>query len=110
MDLSAIGAFLLGIFIAYLVWYFVVRFAEGGYTAMALTSIISVVAGGGVVAFLDADGPADQNRWWYPIGLFVGWLIFAIGRTLQTGDFPAFPPFGRWNDQNDRRQDEPPPA
>lgn len=100
MRVSAVGAFLLGMFIAYLVWYFVVRFSANGYTAMALTSVVSVVAGGAIVAFLDADTAAAKDRWWYPIGLFVGWLVFAIGRTLEMGDFPAFPPFGK----RDQRQ------
>ena len=87
-EVPAVGAFLLGVFVGYLVWYFLVRFEAPAFNTKVLASVISVAAGGAIAAFLDVD-PSD--RWWYPIGLIAGWGIFTIGRTFATGEIPSFP-------------------
>jgi len=76
----------LGVFIAYLVWYFVTRFASTQFTAAGLTSVVAVVAGGVVEVFLDDGAKAgsipSQAHWWYPIGLVLGFLAYEIVYTV----------------------------
>lgn len=82
--MDVIGSLALGIFMGYLAWYFVTRFTQ--YNFDALASVIGVLAGGAVVQFLGATGDA---RWWYPIGLVAGWLIYSIARTLTGEGWPT---------------------
>ena len=67
----AIGATCLGIVIGFLVRYFIRRFSNFG--AGALGSVITIILGGAVIKFLEAD----KSVWWfYPIGLFLGFAIY----------------------------------
>jgi hypothetical protein len=67
----AIGATCLGIVIGYLVRYFIRRFSNFG--AGALGSVITIILGGAVIKFLEAD----RSVWWfYPIGLFLGFAFY----------------------------------
>jgi uncharacterized membrane protein len=76
----AIGATCLGIVIGYLVRYFVRRFKN--YTPKALSSVVSIILGGGVVKFLSTD----QLAWWfYPIGLLIGFMVYSIIGTVVYG-------------------------
>jgi hypothetical protein len=40
--------------------------------------IIAAVAGTVVMAFIEADEVGRGARWWYPIGLMVGWVLFSV--------------------------------
>jgi hypothetical protein len=69
----AIGATCLGIVIGYLVRYFIRRFSNFG--AGALGSVITIILGGAVIKFLEAD----RSVWWfYPIGLFLGFAEYQV--------------------------------
>jgi len=84
------GALALGIFIAYLTWYFVTRFTE--FNVAGLSSVAAVVAGGVVVMFLDAGAAAGQvqsHRWFYPIGLVIGFFVFVIFYWIRNRFWPV---------------------
>lgn len=86
MHVPAVGACTLGIFISFLVWYFVVRFKPDQFTPVALTSVVAVLVGGAVNAFIAETAEINkQAAWWYPIGLLIGWIIFTIARTYEDG-------------------------
>jgi hypothetical protein len=70
------GAFCLGFFVGYLAWYFVVRLRS--YGPGPLMGIIAAVAGTVVMAFIQADEVGRGARWWYPIGLMAGWVLFSV--------------------------------
>lgn len=94
-DVASWGAFALGIFIAWLTWYFVRRLED--HTPAGLVAIVGVVAGGTVVAFLDVGSTAQgstEHRWWYPIGLVVGFVLYALINWIVTGQPPT--QVGRW--------------
>jgi hypothetical protein len=59
--IPAIGAICLGIVIGWLVRYFIRRFDK--FNPQVLGSVISIVAGGAVVRFLEAD---PKVWWFYP--------------------------------------------
>jgi hypothetical protein len=70
---AATGATCLGAVIGWLVRYFIRRFDRFG--PAALGSVISIILGGAAVKFLEAD----RSVWWfYPIGLFVGFVIYQL--------------------------------
>jgi uncharacterized membrane protein len=70
---AAIGATCLGVVIGWLVRYFIRRFEKFG--PAVLGAVVSVVLGGAVVKFLEAD----KSVWWfYPIGLLIGFVIYQI--------------------------------
>jgi hypothetical protein len=55
------------------------------FTPKVLSSIVSIVAGGTAVRFLEHDsGPV----WWYSIGLLLGFIIYsvvgAIAKSIET--------------------------
>lgn len=85
------GSLALGIFIAYLTWYFVTRFTE--FNVAGLSAVAAVVAGGVVVAFLDAGiapgGVPLEHRWFYPVGLVVGFLVYALFFFIRNRYFPS---------------------
>lgn len=86
MSIPAVGAFMLGVFVSFLVWYFVVRFGKSQFTSAGLTSVVAVLVGGAVNAFIALAAEVDkQATWWYPIGLVGGWIIFTITRTYEDG-------------------------
>jgi uncharacterized membrane protein len=101
-DLPSVGSLCLGIFVGFLVWYFVKRFAN--YTAEGLTAVVAVLVGGVITAFLDAPipgvpsaaagsaGPAasPEHRWWYPIGLLAGFLLWYVAEWIRTKAAPSF--------------------
>jgi hypothetical protein len=71
--IPAVGATCCGIVIGWLVRYFIRRFNTFG--PMVLGSLISIVLGGTVIKFLDAD----KRVWWfYPIGLLGGFVIYHL--------------------------------
>lgn len=76
-NVPAIGAGSLGFFVGYMIWYFVVRFAKDKYTSDGLVAVVGVFAGGIVVQFLE-KGSTPTQRWWYPIGLVIGWAVFSL--------------------------------
>jgi hypothetical protein len=86
MTVPATGVFCLGVFVACLAWFFVVRFRS--YGAVALSGTVAVVLGAVIVAFIEADEAGRGARWWYPIGLLTGSVLFAIVHRLQ----PPRPP------------------
>ena len=71
--IAAIGATCLGIVIGWLVRYFIRRLNK--FSPMVLGSLVSIVLGGAVIKFLEAD----KTVWWfYPIGLFLGFVIYHL--------------------------------
>jgi hypothetical protein len=86
LTVPATGVFCLGVFVACLAWFFIVRFRT--YGAGALSAIITVVFGAVVLAFIEADAAGRGDRWWYPIGLLIGSVLFVILHRLQ----PPRPP------------------
>ncbi|MBI4521938.1 MAG: hypothetical protein HY701_13960 [Gemmatimonadetes bacterium] len=81
-NVPAVGAFALGIVIGWLVRYFVRRFST--FTPQVLGTVVSIMLGGAVVKFLEAD----KVVWWfYPIGLLAGFIIYtALAIWLLTRD------------------------
>ncbi len=78
--IPAIGATCLGAVVGWLVRYFIRRFSTFG--PMVLGSVLSIILGGAVIRFLEAD----RTVWWfYPIGLFVGFAIYQIIVMLDGG-------------------------
>jgi hypothetical protein len=77
-SLPAIGVTMLGVFIGYLVWYFVVRLGGEKYTTDGLVAVVGVVAGGAVIQFLKGGGLSAHDWWWYPVGLVIGWGAFVV--------------------------------
>ena len=77
---EAIGATCLGIVIGWLLRYFIRRFEK--FNAAVFGSIVSIIAGGVVVAFLGAD---QEARWFYPIGLLVGCVVYSLLGWLAGG-------------------------
>jgi hypothetical protein len=75
-SLPAAGTFLLGLFVGYLVRYFVIRL--NAYRVTALSVIVAVVLGGTVTGFLMTDDIGRSVRWWYPVGVLAGWMSSAI--------------------------------
>ena len=82
--MDVVGSLALGVFVGYLAWYFVTRFTQFNFDALA--SVIGVLVGGAVVQFLGATGDA---RWAYPIGLVAGWLIYSVARMLTGSGWPT---------------------
>jgi hypothetical protein len=94
LEVPAVGAFCLGLFIGYLAWYFVVRFGEGKYTSDGLVAIVGVALGGVVIKFIDDAALAPRDRWWYPVGLVAAWILFTIIQLINWGvtkDKPSLP-------------------
>jgi hypothetical protein len=85
LSVPAFGAFCLGIFVAYMVWYFVVRLQAAAYTVKTLSAVLALIAGGVVIRFLESDQVGKGARWWYPIGLVAGLVLFAIARLTGWG-------------------------
>ena len=78
--IPAIGATCLGAVVGWLVRYFIRRFDKFG--PAALGSVISIVLGGAVIKFLEAD----RSVWWfYPIGLVVGMGIYQLIVSFGSG-------------------------
>jgi hypothetical protein len=100
MDVPSIGSLALGIFMGYLAWYFIKRLDS--YTTGGLTAVVGILVGGVVVTFLDwtppaaatgASGPTPAgdliHRWWYPIGLVVGFLIWYVAEWIRIKSPPS---------------------
>src|ERR1051325_549006 len=82
--IPAIGAACLGIVIGWLVRFFIRRFDK--FNPQVLGSVISIVAGGAVVRFLETD----STVWWfYPIGLFLGFVLYTAVAVVVSKKFPA---------------------
>ena len=69
----ALGSLSLGIVIGWLVRYFIRRFKR--FTPATLTTVISIMAGGAAVKFLQAD---KTVLWFYPVGLLLGFCIYTV--------------------------------
>lgn len=82
---EAIGTAALGVFLGYMAWYFATRVTESWMDSFA--AVAGVLFGGVVLAFL--GGTTSENRWWYPIGLVIGWLIYIILRARFGGGVPT---------------------
>lgn len=74
-----IGAACLGMVVGFLVRYFIRRFDK--YGPAALGSVLTIVLGGAAVKYLQED----KSVWWcYPIGLFLGFVIYQLAVILHT--------------------------
>jgi uncharacterized membrane protein len=83
-SVPAIGATCLGMVVGWLVRYFIRRFDK--FNAQVLGSIVSILAGGAVVRFLEAD----RTVWWfYPIGLFLGFVLYTAVAVLFAKKYPV---------------------
>lgn len=80
MDWAAIGATSLGIVAGWLVRYFIRRFDS--FTPKTLSAVLSILFGGAIVSFFDAD---KSLFWFYPIGLLIGFAIYTIIAILAGG-------------------------
>lgn len=93
MNIANWGALALGIVVAYLVRMFVRRFRS--YSPKALSAVVSILLGGTVVRFLANDPDAV---WYYPIGLFAGFVIYTIVALAvvrrQPEDYVCYQPTG----------------
>jgi NhaP-type Na+/H+ or K+/H+ antiporter len=69
----AIGTLSLGIVIGWLVRYFIRRFKN--FTPQAFGLVVSIMLGGAVVKFLDAD---PSVTFYYPIGLLIGFVVYTV--------------------------------
>jgi hypothetical protein len=70
---SEIGSTSLGVVIGFLVRYFIRRF--NSFSASVLSSVITIILGGAVIKFIEAD----KTVWWfYPIGLLLGFVAYQI--------------------------------
>ncbi len=59
--------------VGWLARYFIRRFKS--FTPQALGFVVSIIAGGAVIKFLEAD----KTVWWfYPIGLLLGFILYTI--------------------------------
>lgn len=77
-----IGVTCLGIVVGWMVRYFIRRFTKFG--PGVLSSLLSIILGGAVLKFLSVD---NVTIWFYPIGLFVGFVAYqVIVMTLIKGD------------------------
>ena len=85
MHVPAVGAFCLGFFVAWLVFFFLVRLEAAAFTVKTLGSVLSLIAGGVVIKFLESDQVGKGARWWYPIGLVAGLAIYGVARTIGFG-------------------------
>ncbi len=102
--LPSIGSLALGIFMGFMAWYFIKRLKE--YTTDGLIAVVGVLLGGVIVTFLDwtptvatgtaggtataAAGAGDVlHRWWYPVGLLVGFVAWYIAEWVRTGKAPS---------------------
>jgi hypothetical protein len=96
-DIQSWGSVALGVFIAYLTWYFVSRYEK--FTSEGLSAAVTVVAGGVVIAFLDAGLKTEDIRpdahWWYPIGLLVGFVVFEVLYFIVNRKPAALAPFAK---------------
>ena len=78
--IPAVGATCLGIVIGWLVRYFIRRFET--FNPQILGSVVSILLGGAVVRFLEAD----KTVWWfYPIGLLLGFIVYSVIAWLVGG-------------------------
>jgi hypothetical protein len=78
MHVEAVGICLLGVYIGYLGWYFVVRIAANTVTADTFASVAAVLVGGVVLSFLDDHLARKGDVWWYPIGLVIGFALYVV--------------------------------
>ncbi len=76
LAIEGLSNLLMGIFIAYLAWYYVAR--DGSKTIDGLASVAAVIFGTVVLQFV----APEVNRWLYPVGLVLGWVSWACVRTL----------------------------
>ncbi len=81
--IPAIGSWSLGFVVGYMAWYFIVRTTD--FTAGSFASVVLVVAGGAGVAFVGRDATDPTVRWWYPIGLLVSLVVYALLRASLGG-------------------------
>jgi len=68
-----IGAFALGVFLGYMAWYFATRVTTNWMTSFS--AVVGILFGGVVLGFL---GSGFEAQWSYPLGLVLGWLIYAL--------------------------------
>lgn len=74
--IPVIGATCLGIFMGWMVRYFVFRFTE--FTPQVLGMTVSVLTGGAIVGFLSNDDNKSETVWFYPIGLLIGCILYSL--------------------------------
>ena len=95
----AIGSTCLGIVIGFLVRYFIRRFNNFG--SAALGSVITIILGGAVIKFIEAD----RSVWWfYPIGLFLGFVAYQIIATRVVAKGRGYEEHWRPDGTSDRHQ------
>jgi hypothetical protein len=91
MTVEAVGVFALGVVIAYLAFFFVVRLKS--HTLAGLGALVGILVGGAAAKFLTDNlttGDAS-NLAWYPIGLVVGGVVFGLLAFAKggRGDIPT---------------------
>lgn len=82
MSVPAVAGFALGVFVGFLVWYFIVRLQT--FTIAGLTSLVGIIAGGAVIKLIE-DNVKGSGIAWYLIGLLVGFLLYYGGRLVSDG-------------------------
>jgi phosphotransferase system glucose/maltose/N-acetylglucosamine-specific IIC component len=83
--IEALGILALGVFLGYMAWYFATRVTDSWMDSFA--AVAGVLFGGVVLAFL--GGTSSDSRWWYPIGLVIGWVIYVVLRVAAGKGVPA---------------------
>jgi uncharacterized membrane protein len=91
IDWIALGSLATGFVVGYLVWFFVTRFAE--YTLQALVGVIAVMFAGVMITFLTNNLSVNATGFGqYAVGLFIGFVAYAVLKKLSTGTWPTLEP------------------
>jgi urea transporter len=98
-----IGAVSLGIVIGWLVRFYIRRSQD--FNTQTLKTLVSILVGGAVIRFLDAD----KTVWWfYPIGLLIGFIVYSVVAVLAGGAkvegslYSALPKMRQGDDEKER--------
>ena len=83
--LEGIGITALGVFLGYMAWYFATRVTESWMDSFA--AVAGVLFGGVVLAFI--GGTSADSRWWYPIGLVIGCIVYVAFKYFGGGGLPT---------------------
>ncbi|MCI0345986.1 MAG: hypothetical protein L0221_11175 [Chloroflexi bacterium] len=80
-----IGTLALGVFLGYMAWFFATRVTTNWMTSFS--SVVGVLFGGVVLTFL--GGAGSDGLTFYPIGLVVGWIIYALLKKFGGPGWPT---------------------
>jgi hypothetical protein len=78
--LIIVGTILMGVIVMWVGFYFIAREKEDNYTAGEYAAFLTAFFGGAVIqVFTTQLNPDTQVLfWWYPIGLFVGFVAYYV--------------------------------